>query len=276
MRGMLQMAGVACLACIMFAFWGDVALGLDYNDVVLMKRNGIDEGVIINMVRKEPNLVITEAQADALRAVGASENLVLAIPRGTASQAATAQAPIYSTPVPATQHEVTSTVIPEGSSMTPVAIVEFGAMPGLYHKEGWLTVSNADWESYYLVIDQKAKRMFLSRQPNGGAELPSGHSVSFNLRKESYKLYGDTGNDLKVKIREGEATRVSLTPFGVVGNSGLNGIAQDRDKVRSEVLFSNYVPAPTVVVQEAPVIVVPGPPRYYRPYHGYGYGYRYW
>lgn len=275
MRVLVRMAGALCMTAILIAC-GGAALGLDYNDVVLMKRSGIDEGVIINMVRREPGLSISEEQADALRAAGASENLLLAIPRGQPLQVENSQAPIYSSPMPTSQPEVTSTVIPEGSPMSPVEIVEVGALPALYHKEGWLTVSNMDWESYYLVIDQAAERLFLSRQPNGGAEVPSGHSVSFNLRKESYKMYGDTGNDLKVKIREGEVTRVSLTPFGVVGNSGLRGVAQDREKVRSEVLFGNYVPAPTVVVQEAPVIVVPGPPHYYRPHYGYGFGYRYW
>lgn len=274
MRGLARLTMVMCAVLVLSAVCIDVARGLDFNDVVLMKRNGIDENVIINMVRKEPGLFISEQQANALRAAGASENFVASIPRGTAPAApVTVQGPIYSTPVTVASG-VSSTVIPEGSPMTPVDITVVDALPALYGKDGWLMIANSDWESYYLMVDQSAKRLFLSRQPNGGMELPSGRSVSLNLRKESYKMYGDTGNDLKVKIREGEGTRVSLVPFGVVGNSGLKGVSQDREKVRSEVLFSNYVPAPTIVVQEAPVIVVPGPPRYYRPY--YGYGYRRW
>lgn len=250
---------------------GGLAEALDFNDVLLMRKNGIADEIIINMVQKNPGFAITAEQANQLRASGSSERLLSAIP-----VLIDTEVPSRPIAVPSSAPVASSGVVIEsGSPMTPVEVLEVDAFPALYEKEGWLSISNQDWESYFLIVDQKAKRMFISRAPNGGMELESGRNITLNLRKETYKMYGDSGRDLKLKIREGEATRLALIPFGVVGNSGLTGVAQDRERVVSERLFDNYVPPPAtviverppVVIQEAPpVIVVPGRP-YYAPYY---------
>ncbi|MDR1613155.1 MAG: hypothetical protein LBT97_10310, partial [Planctomycetota bacterium] len=97
------------------------------------------------------------------------------------------------------------------------------------------------------------------------------------VRREGYKLYGDNGNKLEVKIREGETTTLSLEPFGVAGNSGLNAIAVNRDKVRSETLFDGYVPAPVVVAPAPRVIYRPAPPPViiHEPRPGFNFGFYY-
>ncbi len=266
------------------------AFALDVQDVENLLRNHVSEDVIINMVEEEDTMYITMEEANVLRGLGASENLIEAMrPVATTYSSETvvdSSTPIVTSTVaaqPSAPVVVQSPGMPAaGTPITPVAITMSSAFPPRYDKEGWLTISNRDWQSYYVNVVPGNKRIFLSKAPNGGMELHSGQSITLNLRKETYKTYGDTGRNLNVKVREGETTTLSLNPFGVFGNSGLTGVATDREKVRTEVLFSNYVPAPTIVVQEpAPVVVVPGPPVYYGPryYHrppGYHFNYRRW
>lgn len=293
------------LAVVLAAVQGRAA-ALDVDEVQTLVRNNVAEEVIINMVRSDGTIYITHEQANELRAIGASENLVQAMrptattwtdvsdsPRPAISSPPTiitdaapiqGGAPVIVDAQPATV--IGSGMPADGSPISPVAITSSTPYPPRYDKEGWVSVSNHDWQPYYLSVNPGNKRMFLSKFPNGGMEIPSGGAVVMNLRKETYKLYGDTGEDLKVKVRENETTSVSLNPFGVFGNSGLTGVSVDRDKSRSEVLFGNYVPPPAVVIQEAPVVVVPPPPppvyyhrpHYYRrhPGNSFYFGYRHW
>ena len=252
--------------------WG---AALDVNDVMAMKRNGLSDAVIIEQVRLSGGVAATPEQAARLRSEGASEQLLATL---TAAAPASAPAGVPSAPgIAAAPRSAPAAAVP----VRAAAITTIGARPGLCEKEGWLSVANTDAISYFLEINPRSKRMFLSRNPNGGVEIPSGHDLTFNLRKETYKLYGESGEDLSIKIREGEPTRLTLSPFGVVGNSGLTGTAQDRDRVRQEVLFNNYAPPPVVIVrppvivtEPAPVVVVPGSPWHYpAPYRRHYYGY---
>ena len=133
------------------------------------------------------------------------------------------------------------------------------APPALGRKQGWLTISNRDWQDYTLVVDRKDK-LFLYRagQGYGGMVIPSGATMTIALEKETYDLYGNNSDKLKVKIREGRTTSLSLEPFGYVGNTGLMGVVNDGDKVRNEVLYDNY--APPVVIQQPPTVIVNRPP----------------
>ncbi len=302
------------------------AAALDVGDVKNLIQNKVSEDVIINMVKTDGTIYITPEEAAMFRSMGASENLIAALrptpymatpsasappaaaaasapakgyrppkvisPSQPSAQAAPVQQPappapsvtvVQSAPAPT----VVSSGTAEGSPIVPAEVAMSSAYPALYHKEGWLSVYNRDWTTYYLSINVDKEKMFLSKVPNGGMAIDSGQNVIVNIRKHDYKLYGDSGKDLKVNVREGETTTLSLNPFGVFGNSGLTGVATDRDKVRSEVLFYAYSPAPTVIVEQPPVVVqppvvieqppvyvVPGP-RYYRPYY-YGPGPRYY
>lgn len=145
-------------------------------------------------------------------------------------------------------------------NVAPAPITQQSPFPSRGPKEGWLTVDNHDWQPYYLSINPSSKRMSISKNPNGGFLINSGQSVTVAVIKHGYKLNGDTGMNLEVKIREGEATKLDLNPFGPQGNTGLLGVATARDKVRSEVLFANYAPPPVVVTPApAPVVVTPAP-----------------
>lgn len=64
-----------------FFMSASAASALDFNDVKNLITNQVSESVIENMVRQDASLVITPAQADELRAIGASESLVAAIRR---------------------------------------------------------------------------------------------------------------------------------------------------------------------------------------------------
>lgn len=249
---------------------------LDYPQALSMLKSGADEATIIAHWKLGGSVGVNPEQAAELRAAGASEQLVamLSISYSAAAPATASEpAPIVSTQVVI---EAAHPAGAPGSPITPVPIMTEEAAPALYEKQGWIVAANSDWVSYYLVVAEGNKRLFLSKTPNGGIEIPSGHAITIPLKKETYKLYGDTGRELKVKVRRHEPTRLSLTPFGPVGNSGLTGTSQDRDKVRSEVLFGNYVPPPSVIYS-APVVVAPAPvyvPRpsiYYfpRPYPGF-------
>lgn len=255
-------------------FMGKSVSALDFEDVMTMKRNGLSDEVIAEQVRLAGGVSMSVEQSGRLRGAGASDILILVMNTVHASPS-TASASI-----PPSDAVLSRTVVAAPSASGPVRsvpVTAIGALPDLCAREGWLSVANSDTMNYYLLFSPGNKRGFLSRNPNGGVEIPPGHEISFNLRKETYKLYGDSGNSLSIKIREGEPTRLSLIPFGVVGNSGLTGTVRDRDRVRSEVLFGNYMP-PTVVVRPPVVIAEPPPmmvvPYHYRPYqrrHYYGH-----
>lgn len=137
----------------------------------------------------------------------------------------------------------------------------FGAPPPLGRKQGWLSITNRDWMPYYLAVNRKDK-LFLYRagDGHGGVLIPSGTTVTLALEKETYDMYGTSSERLKVRVREGRTTTLSLEPFGFVGNTGLRGVVNDGDRVRNEVLFDNYS---TVVVRPTPVPVIvnrPPPP----------------
>lgn len=142
----------------------------------------------------------------------------------------------------------------------------YNSPPPLGRKQGWLTISNRDWQTYTLVVDRKDK-LFLYRggQGYGGMVIPSGATVTIVVEKETYDLYGNNSDKLKVRVREGRTTTLSLEPFGYVGNTGLMGVVNDGDKVRNEVLFDNYAPPvvvqqPPIIVQQPPTVIVNRPP----------------
>ncbi|MDR1518714.1 MAG: hypothetical protein LBU23_01025 [Planctomycetota bacterium] len=234
-------------AAVFLLFGMTPAPALDANDVRSLLQNRVPEETILNLVRADGTIYITNEEADGFRALGASENLVAALrPRATVLPPA---------PGPAAADS--------GQPVVPLGITLIGAHPPRRDKDGWLSISNYDSTTYYLMVSESEKRIFVSRNPNGGLAVGPGRNEIINLRKHDYKLYGDSGRDLKVKIRKGETTSLSLNPFGVVGNSGIIGVAVDREKTRSETLFDVYSPPPPVIIQEAPAIIVQEPPPVY-------------
>lgn len=251
-------------AMIIMAVLGMASVqALDLDDIRLLLDNQVPESVIIDMAAQQGNIGLTESEANELRLSGASENLIAVL--GTAYAEPAASDPFTAQSVqPAPQQYVSAPAQPaDGSPIMPLEVTASSSFPALYAKEGWLSVSNRDWQPYFLQINVGDKRMFISRHANGGMVVNPGENVVVNIRKEGYKLYGDSGEKLEVKIRENLTTTLSLEPFGVFGNSGLTGVVNDRGKVRSKVLFAPYVPVQTVIVEPAPVVVVPPPARYY-------------
>ncbi len=246
-----------CAAAVLFA--NTVAAALDFNDIVALRQNNIPDAVIVTMLQQQGGMTLTPEEERILRAGGASDSLLSAF---RPAPAAVVQArPHSSDPV-------------RNEPITPLSVTEMEPLPAVYSGEGWLSISNSDWEPYYLAYDAKSRRMVLSDYPNGGVEIAAGSNRAVNIRKGTYRLYGESGRELKVHIREHEVTYLSLAPFGVIGNSGLTGVARDRERSRQEVLIANWSPPPPVVVQPAPVVVVPAPrPPVY--YYGYGYDYYY-
>lgn len=140
------------------------------------------------------------------------------------------------------------------------------SFPPLGRRQGWLTITNRDWQAYSVVFD-RGDRIFLYRANSGmgGMVIPSGTSVTVALERDTYDVFGDTGNRLRVRVREGRTTTLSLEPFGFVGNTGLVGVSNDGDRVRRETLF--YARSNTIVIPAPPVIVnrPPPPPIIVRP-----------
>ncbi|MCC8190688.1 MAG: hypothetical protein LIP77_08650 [Planctomycetes bacterium] len=134
-----------------------------------------------------------------------------------------------------------------------------GSPPPLGRRQGWLTISNRDWQPYTLAANHK-ERLFLYRAGSGGGGIliPSGTTVTIALEKGTYDLYGSTSDKIKVKIREGRTSTLSLEPFGYANSPGLRGVVNDGDKVRTGTLFDPYIT--TVVRPGPPVVVAPPPP----------------
>ncbi|MDR0362105.1 MAG: hypothetical protein LBJ46_05395 [Planctomycetota bacterium] len=282
----VRLAGL--LAVVLTAAGG--ARALDVGEIKDMLRANVPENVIINLAESQGGFYLTEAEMDDLRSFGASEDLVAElsfVPVPDDGPAASTVAPptivgprpatAYAEPPAAAPPPTYYGADPPGTAVSPLAVASPVSLPPLYDKEGWLSISNRDYQTYYLQINAKDHRMFLSRHPNGGVELEPGGNVVLNVRKEGYKLYGDNGKKLEVKIREGETTTLSLDPFGVVGDSGLNVVAVNRDKVRSEALFDSHAPAPVVVAPAPRVIYQPAPPPVviHEPRPGFNFGFHY-
>ncbi|MDR1535398.1 MAG: hypothetical protein LBU64_09925 [Planctomycetota bacterium] len=250
------------------------ARALDSGDIRLLLQNRVPEETILNLIRADGSIYITTEEAEDFRALGASENLVATLrPRPTVL-APEQTVPDSGAIVLAPDAQAPAAVQPPGGPVGPVPVVPAAAFPPLREKEGWLSIFNHDQLPYFISANVKDERLFVSRHDNGGVPINPGQNLALSLRKNGYKLYGDSGRDLTVKIREGETTTLSFNPFGVAGNSGMTGVSTDREKTRSEVLFSPYEPPPAVIVQEPPVIiqeafpppilVVPDYPGYYR------------
>ncbi len=254
-------AGVVFAAlCAVAALWAPTAKGLDFDDLVSLIENGVQESALIGILRDGGGVDLDAEDEAILRRMGVSEQVIALARTGPAAEpariAAAPAAPVASLP---TSVPVAGPVA--GTPVTPIPVAVSNAFPSLYAKEGWLSVANQDAIPYYLNVSPGNKQLFISRNPNGGYELAPGQNIVLNLRKETYKMYGDSGRELKIRVREGENTTLRLVPFGVVGNSGLQGVAQDRERVRSEVLFNNYVPQPPVVVVDQPPVVIIEEPR---------------
>ena len=155
-------------------------------------------------------------------------------------------------PAMAGQFGVSVTLAPSGRAFAP---------PALGRKQGWLTITNRDWFDYTLNVDHGSEKLFLYRQGQGwgSVHIPSGTTISLALNKNTWDLYGNTNGRLKVRIREGRTTTLSLEPFGFVGNTGLVGIANDGNNVRRETLFE-VMSAPVVIAPAPPTVIVQQPP----------------
>lgn len=86
-------ARVLFLSLCVAALGAPSAVALDFNDVRNLIKNQVAENTIISVAQQDPNLSITSAQADELRGMGASENLVRSL-RQTASYPADAGASV--------------------------------------------------------------------------------------------------------------------------------------------------------------------------------------
>lgn len=135
------------------------------------------------------------------------------------------------------------------------------APPPMRRKEGLLAVSNRDWDDYTMVVTRKG-RISLYRGDSFYAgfkniRIPAGTTVYLALEKDTWSVSAENTDRLKVKVREGRTSTLSLNPFGFVGNTGLMGVTNDGDRVREEVLFDNFTQP---VVVQRPTIVAPPPP----------------
>lgn len=174
---------------------------------------------------------------------------------------------LAATPARAVHVSAQVTLAPLGRSYSP---------PPLGRKQGWLVISNRDWMDYTMNIDYKDNKLYLYKQGQGwgSVHIPSGTTITLALEKDTWRLYGDNSDRLRVRVREGRTTTLALEPFGFVGNTGLIGIVNDGSNTRSETLFNVYSqpivvqPPPAIIVEQPPPpIIVTRPPVYRPPYH---------
>lgn len=173
--------------------------------------------------------------------------------KGLLALAAVAMALVLAVPAPARAAGAEVRLAPLGRSYAP---------PHLGHKQGWLSISNRDWQDYTWVENKKGRATLYEGRMGypGAVYIPSGTTITIAVEKDTWEIMGNTNDKLKVKVREGRTSTVSLEPFGYSGNNGLRGISNDGDRVRDEVLFDAYVPP--VIVQQPPTVIVerPAPP----------------
>ncbi|MCD7897853.1 MAG: hypothetical protein LUG50_14455 [Planctomycetaceae bacterium] len=74
-----RLTAVAAATALFFTVAG--AQALDYNDLRNLVSNNVSDSVILNMVQQDSNLAITVEEANELRRLGASESVVMSIPR---------------------------------------------------------------------------------------------------------------------------------------------------------------------------------------------------
>lgn len=128
------LAKAVLAVCVLVAGTASVQ-ALDFNDVQNLIKNHVSENVIINMVQQDPNLTITQDQANQLRALGASENLVYSI-RTSGTYTDTAATPVTtypSTPVyPATTSSPVAAYPADGGAYAGTAYGDYDAYDGDY------------------------------------------------------------------------------------------------------------------------------------------------
>ncbi len=132
------------------------------------------------------------------------------------------------------------------------------APPPLGRNQGWLTITNRDWKPYTVTVSGRGRMSIAQGALPRGTVVRSGSSVTIAVDRDNWEIYGASGDELRCRVREGRTSTISLEPFGSVNGTGLRGVSNDGDRVRTEVLFESY--APPVVVQRPPVIVQPAPP----------------
>jgi hypothetical protein len=134
------------------------------------------------------------------------------------------------------------------------------APPPLGRKQGWLTITNRDWKPYTVIITREGRMSLNDGVIAGGTVVRSGASLTMAVEKDTWQLLGPSGEKLECKVREGRTSTISLEPFGMAGSSGLRGVSNDGDRVRTEVLINGYVPPPAPIIVQRPPVVVTRPP----------------
>ncbi len=134
------------------------------------------------------------------------------------------------------------------------------APPSLGRKQGWLTITNRDWKPYTVSVMRKGRMSIVEGDLPHGTVIRSGNSVTIAVEKDTWDLIGSSGEKLECRVREGRTSTISLEPFGFVNNSGLRGVSNDGERVRTEVLFEAYAPPPAPIVVQRPPVIVQQPP----------------
>lgn len=118
--------------------------------------------------------------------------------------------------------------------------------PPLGRRQGWLTISNRDWQSYTVVANKGKIYIYRdSSHRRGGVVIPSGTSRTIALERDTYDVYGSHSDKMRVRIHEGRTSTISLEPFGRRGHSGLRGVITDGGKGRRGTLFDAYSSKPS-------------------------------
>ncbi len=161
-------------------------------------------------------------------------------------------------------------------AIIPLPVTMEYTTPAMGSRQGLLTIHNVDCRNYRLVINYKEHKLFLygEWQTIQGIQVPSGSSLTIAMDKDTYSLRTANSESLKVKIRKGRITTLSLQPFGTANFCGLLGMVDDGENTRTETLFRQgeiassvaiiqpKVVSPLVVAQPSPSVayVVPAPP----------------
>ncbi len=144
-------------------------------------------------------------------------------------------------------------LIADAPPLAPALLIPGYEFPGLYAGEGWFSVSNHDYQPYFIGVDMDKREITLTTIPVGGFAIADGESFVINIKAGDYKLCYEGAEPIAAHIEENNATTLSLYPFGVWGNNGLLAVLSDTVTTYSQILSSpNFFPTTKPIIENPP------------------------
>lgn len=126
-----------------------------------------------------------------------------------------------------------------------------------------LDIVNEDSIPHSVTIDQNSRTVRVHARNGGNAELPPGRDVAMRVGHGTWRIFGDSGREMNVRIHHGQDYRLHLRPYVHGDVRTLVGVIDDG---------YNHFNAPLLDMREHPHFNDYPPDRYDPSYHEDHYG----